>query len=230
MVKRVSTSTFGLEFEKYVRMRRAGLPDGALRSAFQRDGIEPPPGFFDSSPAPAAAAAVAAAAVVVVAPTTPQRSNGHVDAHPAAPNFLAGIRDAKTSSTLRHVDKDANGGASATSGAGKPSSGGSMLDAISGFNRANLKHKDSSEVSEGNADEGAGTGMMGMLAGFDKTRLRSASTPMKRSDADRRATIASQGKQTLHEAMAAKIEALRSQIADSDEEDDEFDEDDTWEF
>lgn len=36
------------KYAKYEKMRKSGIPEGAIRHAFARDGIEPPAGFFDS--------------------------------------------------------------------------------------------------------------------------------------------------------------------------------------
>lgn len=201
-------------------MKRAGLPEGALQNAFARDGVQPPPGFFGAE--------ASSANVTRQSAPLPQRSTPPPSSS-VQPNFLAGIRDKKTSA-LRHVEEKEEG-SSPVPAAG---SGGGMLAGISGFDRSKLKHKDAGEIKQEKAAAAAAApnSMMGMLAGFDKSRLRSSSTPVKRSEGDRRATIAERGDQTLQDAMAAKIEALRSQIAgDSDEDsDEEFDEDDEWEF
>ena len=39
-------STNAAEFAKYHKMRKIGLPDDAIRHAFEKDGVDPPPGFF----------------------------------------------------------------------------------------------------------------------------------------------------------------------------------------
>lgn len=41
-----SSDEFGPEFAKYVKMKRAGLPDGAIVNAMNRDGVAVPRGFF----------------------------------------------------------------------------------------------------------------------------------------------------------------------------------------
>jgi len=38
---------FGAEYTKYAKMKKSGLPEGAVRQAMQRDGVECPDGFFD---------------------------------------------------------------------------------------------------------------------------------------------------------------------------------------
>lgn len=38
---------FGEKYTKYQKMKKSGLPEGAVRQAMQRDGVECPDGFFD---------------------------------------------------------------------------------------------------------------------------------------------------------------------------------------
>ena len=82
-----SAAEFGPEYSKYVKMKRAGLPDGAIVNAMNRDGVPIPDGFFPpdfSAPKPVAikitAAAAAAKPEVAAAPQGGGGGGGLMDA------------------------------------------------------------------------------------------------------------------------------------------------------
>jgi hypothetical protein len=45
----VDVESFGPAYVKYTRMRKSGLPDGAVLNAMNRDGVAIPPEFFGAS-------------------------------------------------------------------------------------------------------------------------------------------------------------------------------------
>jgi len=172
------TSAYGPEMEKYVRMRRSGLPDGAIANAMSRDGVTPPPGFLpdDAQPLPPAR--------VVVAHAT-------------------------------------------TSTSTKPA-GGSLVDALAGFDKNKLKHSASRGDDDNGADErpkstGSGGGLVDALAGFDRAKLKPAAerTPEEKKE------LAAKGQAGFGAVFEQAIGARRKFIADASD-DDADDDNDEW--
>lgn len=125
-------------FEKYYRMQKAGLPEGAILNAMKRDGVEPPSGFFASEevvkPPPAATKPLAHAATPAAA-----KPGG----------FLAGIKQFDKSQLKKSPGAEGTKAQSNDTRAGGAGGGGnSLLAGIQRFNRSNLKHSTTNAAVE----------------------------------------------------------------------------------
>mmetsp|Transcript_7402 Transcript_7402/g.9704 ORF Transcript_7402/g.9704 Transcript_7402/m.9704 type:complete len:351 (+) Transcript_7402:220-1272(+) len=114
------------KYAKYERMKKAGLPEGAIINAMNRDGVVPPTGFFLEEDL----------ALSTIPRSPPSHHNKTAAQGPSS--FLAGIKGfdktkLQASATNSKSNSDNNIGST---------SGNSLLDGISGFNRNALKKTD----------------------------------------------------------------------------------------
>mmetsp|Transcript_17578 Transcript_17578/g.28449 ORF Transcript_17578/g.28449 Transcript_17578/m.28449 type:complete len:731 (-) Transcript_17578:1817-4009(-) len=107
--------------EKYVKMQKAGLPEGAIRQSAQANNVTLPNNFFSGG-----AAATLPASTPAPAPA-------------AGGNPLLASIQGFNKTKLQHTEGAGNAGSNSGNGPSGGGGPGGMLAGISGFNRGNLK-------------------------------------------------------------------------------------------
>jgi hypothetical protein len=119
--------------ERFVRMRRSGLPDGAIANVMAREGVNAPPGFFPDDVAVPAPAHI----VVVAAAKQPTAASP-----PSLADALKGFDRTKLKAASAEEEQDDDSQARRSSG------GGGIADALAGFDRSALRKAPERSVEE----------------------------------------------------------------------------------
>jgi len=210
--------------EKYERMKKTGLPEGAILNAMRRDGVTPPEGFFQT-------ASIQQESHKASGPISVSQNHHPATAAPPPPappargpggGGMSMLDQIKSGGNLKHVERPST--ETTKSPHGNTGGGLSMMDQIK--QGGNLKHVEHPTPSENSA--AAAPPMNPLFAEMQKVKLRKVES----SESDNSSKRSSMPSNSLGNAILNAIGDRRDQIAGSDEEedDDEWDDDDEWAF